>query len=242
MQELGPWLRDGLSAALVLLGAADSEGSSTDTNAACALDAGNVLARLGATALSEGWQLGLSWQLVSGDEVCGLLPRYEPGAAEPVVKAQLAQPARRPSSRLARQAAAEPSKAAAQPPLVVHAATAGELTQLLSALRQQQLAAAAAGVPAPALLARLELHRSENEPGALLHVLQLASPQQGGSCNAGGSSSGTSKNSPCVRQQAAADSQREALLRLLAEVADMHQRRREGEAAVPVCLALACCV
>ncbi|KAL4457510.1 hypothetical protein ABPG75_012375 [Micractinium tetrahymenae] len=237
-QELWPWLRSGYSATLLLLGAASgSSSSSADGSAAKMLTAGEVLARVGGTALDEGCQLGLSWQLVSGDAVHGPLAGHNQAAVASSAKAPQAQPARRPSSRLGREVAADPSGASAQE-LTVRAATANELAELLSAVRQQeqQLAAAAGDASPPALVLRLQLRGPGSGTGAVLNVLQLPASSSSSSSSSSRSSSGgsdiggrSSGGSPGEKQPAAAGGQQEALLRLLAEVADLHQRRREGE-------------
>lgn len=240
LQELWPWLLGGYNAVLLLLGADSGTSSSCSVSyAAGGLGAEHVLAGLGNAAFSEGLQLGLSWQLVSSDAAHGTLHWKTQTAAEAAAKRQQA---RRPGTRLGREAAAQSSEASFQHHMVVHAATASELAQLLSAARQQeqQLTAMAGGGTAPALLLRLQLETPDGGPGAVLNVLQLGASRYEG-C------SGGSKDSPGAKQQAAAGSQEQALLRLLGEVADLHQRRREGEkrccrsfAPLPACPMLAC--
>jgi hypothetical protein len=164
--------------------------------------------------------LGLNWLVVSSSAACDPLgSRQHPHAA-----CSSKQPLQRPASRLGRE---HPSPAAAKaaeeeanaPACTISASSVVELTQLLE-LAQQQLHAAtvAAGAASqshppqgqgqlPALVLRLALQGADGQPAAVLHVMQLSSSAAG---------------------DHGLQEQELLLLKLLQEVADLHQRRREG--------------
>jgi hypothetical protein len=201
LQALWAWLRSGFSGTALLLGSCGG------------LSANAVLQRVAAEALACGMQLGLSWLVVSSSAARDPLgSRQLPHAAS-----SSKQPLQRPASRLGRE---HPSPAVARaaeeeasaPACIISASSDVELTQLLGLAAQQLQAATVAACSAsqpqlPALVLRLALQAADGQPAAVLHVLQLASSAAG---------------------DQGLQEQELLLLKLLQEVADLHQRRREG--------------
>lgn len=200
--ELRPWLRRGFGSAVLLLGGPTSSVTSIAT-AACA------------DALGSAGRVGVSWQLLSGGVVRDPVGRRQQLAGTAGSRRPSAAP--RPASRLGTQhaAAAAAGGEDAAEPCTILACTPADLSQLLE-IAQAQLQAAAAPAAAaapgadlqapPALLLHLSLAAADGRPSAALHLLHLPAPQG-----------------------VAAEAQQEALLRMLREAADLHQRRREGE-------------
>ena len=200
--DLRPWLQRGFGAATLLLGGSASTAASLAA-AACA-------GTLGAAG-----RVGISWQLLSGGVVRDPWGRRQqlPGAGGSRRPGAAPRPTSRLAGRDAPTAAAGGAEDAAEPCTLL-ACTPVELGQLLDTA-QAQLHGAAADTAAggsaaeahapPALLLHLSLAAADGRPSAALHLLYLPAPQG-----------------------AAAEQQQDALLRLLQEAADLHQRCREG--------------
>lgn len=217
-QEMWPWLRRGFNAALLLLG----RGPDAQDTEAGELTAGTVLAAVGEAALASGMQLGVTWQLLLGSgSVCGPLGTQQqlPSGSQPqppAAKQQQGTVGQLSSSRLGRESAGQGAgndAGLAAASCVIRIASETELQQVVAAASRQleaaATAAAADGQPMPALLMQLTLVAAEGQPTAVLHVLQPA--------------------------RAVAEQQH--LIRLLQEVADLHQRRREGWPLLAACRA-----
>ena len=117
---------------------------------------------------------------------------------------QLEPTNQRPCSRLGEPVVHDKADGDAPQQPVVRVSEAPELEQLLAAIACQLDAGGKADdAQRPALVLRVMICAGDGQPGATLHVLQL-----------GG-----------------AAAERQQLLKLLCEVADLHQRRREGERA-----------
>lgn len=214
--------------------------SSDDSNApgstsAAKLGGSEVLARIGGAALGEGWQLGVSWQFVSGSQVLDPLGQQQDMSAA-------ADSKKRPSSRLGMQAGE--AEGSSQQRVIVGAASGDELAQLVNARQQQaqQLTAAADGLQPPALVMRVELQGpgpASRQLCATLHVLHVVAGSSGSSSPSGRNDSsidGVQRSKPAGKRQqqqqpVTGGGQWEAFLKLAGEVADLHQRRREGRLA-----------